>query len=97
MSKSAISSYEQDTRSPPPDILISIADLFHVSVDYLLGREQKLLLSNTDGLKKRDVELVETIIRFLSDQNHDDDENHGDDEKSRDDDKNHDDNGTLLT
>lgn len=30
--------YENDTKTPPPDIIINIADLFDVTADYLLGR-----------------------------------------------------------
>ena len=30
--------YERDAISPPYDILITIADFYHVSTDYLLGR-----------------------------------------------------------
>ena len=35
---SMVSSYETDIRLPSYDVLIRIADLFGVSVDYLLGR-----------------------------------------------------------
>ena len=30
--------YEQGYRDPPTDILIALADLYHTSVDYILGR-----------------------------------------------------------
>jgi transcriptional regulator with XRE-family HTH domain len=36
LSKSTISAYERDTRSPNPEIIVSIAEYFNVSTDYLL-------------------------------------------------------------
>lgn len=35
-----LSGYENGTRSPDPEMLEKIADLYGVSVDYLLGREE---------------------------------------------------------
>ncbi len=49
ISRSAISSYENATRSPNYEILTRIARIFHVSTDYILGlRDNK---TNTDKLK----------------------------------------------
>lgn len=45
----AISKYEQGERFPEWDTLQKIADLFGVSVDYLLGRVDDRNLSLTDG------------------------------------------------
>lgn len=41
---SMVSSYETDIRLPSYDVMIRIADLFGVSVDYLLGRDNKRLV-----------------------------------------------------
>lgn len=41
---SMVSSYETDIRLPSYDVMIRIADLFGVSVDYLLGRDRQRLL-----------------------------------------------------
>ncbi len=38
ISQRAYSHYENGTRDIPTNILISIADFYHVSIDYLLGR-----------------------------------------------------------
>lgn len=40
-SVSAISSYELNTQLPPLDVLISIASVLHVSLDYLAGLEKE--------------------------------------------------------
>lgn len=39
LAKVTISQYENETRSPNPDIINKFADLFGVTVDYLLGRD----------------------------------------------------------
>lgn len=36
-----LSQYETNKRTPKLEILIALADLFHVSVDYLLGRTEE--------------------------------------------------------
>lgn len=41
VSRSAISSYENGSRNPDHETLVTIANCFHVSIDYLLGREGK--------------------------------------------------------
>ena len=41
VTKSVISYYELQERYPSPEILLKLADVFNVSVDYLLGRENK--------------------------------------------------------
>jgi len=38
ISQRAYSHYENGTRSMPIDILIKIADLYNVSIDYIVGR-----------------------------------------------------------
>ncbi len=42
LAKQTISGYENGTRKPDQDILVRFADYFEVSVDYLLGRTDKL-------------------------------------------------------
>lgn len=44
VSRSTIGMYESGSRKPDPAALESIADLFNVDVDYLLGRTQKTTL-----------------------------------------------------
>ena len=40
--RTTITMYEKGTIVPPADILRKLADYFNVSVDYLLGREEKM-------------------------------------------------------
>ena len=41
VTKSVISFYELQERSPSPDVLIKLSQVFHVSTDYLLGLTTK--------------------------------------------------------
>ena len=40
-SQQAYSNYELGTRSIPSEVLIALADFYHTSVDYLLGRTDR--------------------------------------------------------
>ena len=43
LSQKAVSFYELGQRDIPNDVLKKLADYFHVSTDYILGREEKRL------------------------------------------------------
>ncbi|WP_126430076.1 helix-turn-helix domain-containing protein [Brevibacillus marinus] len=67
LAKTTISSYENDINEPNHEMLIKLADFFHVSVDYLIGRtdtheqaEVEIMLSK-EQLKKID-ELYEILF-----------------------------------
>ncbi len=49
VSKQTVSNWENDNIQPSIEMLVRLAELFHVSTDYLLGREQMQRIS-TDGL-----------------------------------------------
>lgn len=51
ITREALSSYENTDREPCYDILVKIADHFDVSLDYLLGRTNKLI--SYSGLYKK--------------------------------------------
>lgn len=55
------SHYETDHVQPDNDLLDKMADLFHVSTDYLLGRTK---LESTEGLSDADSELMEDILNL---------------------------------
>lgn len=64
VTKSVISYYELQERYPSPEILLKLADVFNVSVDYLLGRENKqsLDISNLDA---DEIQLLQHMINVL--------------------------------
>lgn len=60
-SKSVISSYENNIKIPPLDILTKIAVIFNVSLDYLVGIDKAEMLS-VNGLSQQQKELLQTIV-----------------------------------
>lgn len=57
ISQQAYAKYETGASSPNPETLKKIADLFNVSVDYLLGRTSKG--SHSPNFSKRELELIQ--------------------------------------
>ncbi len=64
VSKSVISSYENEIHLPPYDILLKMARLFGVSTDYLLGSVGNHSI-NVDGLTDQQIEAVTAIVDEL--------------------------------
>ena len=64
VTKSVISYYELQERYPSPEILIKLANIFHVSTDFLLGivKQQTLDIS---GLDEEDIRLLQHTISVL--------------------------------
>lgn len=69
MSKSMICYYERSVRPPSSDVLMQIAEVFHVSVDYLLGREKKEQTIVLNGFSDKDVEFLKSVVLFLQGKN----------------------------
>lgn len=67
-SKSVISSYENNIKVPPLSILIQLAVIFNVSLDYLVGIDKSEMVS-VAKLNSSQKDLVDTIIFELSDKN----------------------------
>lgn len=64
VSKSVISSYENEIHYPPYDVLLQLARLFGVSTDYLLGASGNHSI-NVDGLTDKQIEAVTMIVNEL--------------------------------
>lgn len=63
VTKSAISSYENGSRSPSYDILIKISRIFKVSTDYLLGCvDEKSQTVNVSGLSDKQIASIKSSI-----------------------------------
>lgn len=65
-SKPVISSYENNLKTPPLDVLINMANVFNVSLDYLVGIEKKETLS-VDGLTSSQTDAIKRIIDEFKD------------------------------
>lgn len=59
-SKSAVCGYESDAQVPPLDVLVSIASVLNVSLDYLAGFEDNntISLRNLTSQQKRIIHLL---------------------------------------
>lgn len=59
-----VSYYENQERTPSPEMLMRIAHIFNVTTDYLLGINTDQLLNISD-LDKEDIEYVHYTIDML--------------------------------
>lgn len=53
--------YESGARQPDPEMLLSIADFFHVTTDYLLGRSSRILEEAPSYMNAEDIILIQQI------------------------------------
>ena len=69
VTKSVISYYELQERSPSPDVLIKLSQIFHVSTDELLGVSKGESVDVT-GLRQEDVLLIRNLVERLRGEGH---------------------------
>lgn len=68
VTKSVVSFYELQERSPSPDVLVKLAAVFHVTTDYLLGIEKAQTI-DVSGLTNDDIQLVYHLVETLREKN----------------------------
>ena len=61
---SVVSFYELRERTPSPEVLAKLADVFHVSTDYLLGIDKARTI-DVSGLDDDDIQLVSLMVQRL--------------------------------
>ena len=66
--KSTVSAYENDLRQPSCEILVRFANLYRVSVDFLLGRNEDQTL-DVSGLTGAEIALVRDLVASMSAKN----------------------------
>ena len=64
VNKSAISTYESGTRQPSYEVLIRLAKLYQVSIDYLLGYDENQTI-DLSGLTDEEMNLVYRLITIF--------------------------------
>ena len=64
LSKTSISGYENNVKTPSQDVLIKLAGLYRVSTDYLLGLDDEEMIS-VEGLTRQQRRLGEELVRML--------------------------------
>lgn len=65
VSKGAISAYETDIRQPSYEVLIRLANLYRVSVDYLLGRTDDRTL-DISGLTTHEAAMISELVASMT-------------------------------
>lgn len=65
LTKSVISAYENGLRMPSYDILISIANIFKVTTDFLLGLENRQTV-DFSGLTEEEIAALLNLIKAMS-------------------------------
>lgn len=68
VTKSVVSYYELQERYPSPEILTKLAQIFHVSTDYLLGIKRGEVIDLT-GLDEEDIITVKRLVTSLKNKN----------------------------
>lgn len=62
LSKTTISGYENNIKTPSLDVLVKLSILYGVSSDYILGLENRKLLQ-IDGLTTNQEEILKMILK----------------------------------
>lgn len=68
MTKSIVSAYETDVKSPSYNSLIKISEIFNVTTDYLLGTENRKSI-DLEGLSDVQIDLIKNLIYELKKNN----------------------------
>lgn len=68
ITKSVVSYYELQERTPSPDVLIRLAGIFRVTTDYLLGIDHKKMIDVSD-LTDEDIKFLLITIETLRKKN----------------------------
>ncbi len=64
ITRATVSAYETNTKTPSVDMLIKLAVLYHSSVDYILGLENRTSIF-LDDLQDSQQETVSKLIELL--------------------------------
>ena len=67
VSSSVVAGYEQGNRCPSTEILCRLADIYHCTTDYLLGRDnnKNKMLIDTSQLNHEQIEAISHLIEVL--------------------------------
>lgn len=64
LSKTTISGYENNIKTPSLDVLVKLSILYGVSSDYILGLENRKMLL-LDGLTANQIEILNMLLKEL--------------------------------
>lgn len=70
---SLISAYESGERIPSPGKLVSLADIYQTTTDYLLCRKPAVTRAvniSLDGLNTEQIRIIKDLVEMLREKNH---------------------------
>lgn len=70
LTRSSINSWEQEITCPSIDSLCSLAQIFHVSVDYLVGLSGKMTI-NIEPYSEREKKLILDLLQYFDESRQD--------------------------
>lgn len=65
VSKSTLAAYENDSRTPSYEVLARIAEIFHVTTDYLILGNRDIPTINVTGLSREQIYHVISMVEGL--------------------------------
>ncbi|MDE6833420.1 MAG: helix-turn-helix domain-containing protein [Ruminococcus sp.] len=69
VTKGTVGNYEQGIRCPSNDALVKLADIFHVTVNYLLGLEDRQHKLDVSDLEEDDIAFLKCPDELLRKKN----------------------------
>lgn len=67
VSRSSVNAWEMGISAPTMQYIVSMAKLFHISTDYLLGIESTLHIS-LDGYSQEETQLIFDLLKYFDGQ-----------------------------
>ena len=61
----SVRDYENKMEMVPCDILLKLSDIFQVSIDFLVGKEDEAFLSNFRRLSPEEQSIFMNLIRYI--------------------------------
>lgn len=67
ITRASVNAWEMGVSCPTVQYVIAMADLFHVSTDYLLGLETNMLI-DADGLSDKEIGMLTELAEYFRSQ-----------------------------
>jgi len=64
VTRSSVNAWESGLSTPTTQYIVSMANLFHVSCDYLLGQEDCFQIS-LNGYSKEQIDLITSMLKYF--------------------------------
>ena len=62
----SVRDYENKLEIVPSDILLKLSDIFHVTLDYLVGKQEKEFITYFNQLSPEGQKIMNDLLRFIN-------------------------------